>query len=336
MVGVKQDEASIQRTATLAQTALVALGVPKEVQHLPIAGAMYLEGMGAPDPTALWPTQDTGDECNDWLARQHSELSLAVTSALSLARLFGRQSDVEWQQEFDVAYLFFVKGCAQTAASIHLLTNEKCYSDAFVVLRSLHGRTNLLVLMALGPHLFDEWLKAPKEKRFLDGHVRDELANHGITTFPHFYEHASEIAHGQFLALTEAGYMESGLFPRSLAIENRVLVSAKLMFGIIGWVGLSVLRLCPRQGIGAELREHEALFRFLGEEILAANRVDHLSASIAEDRHWVPAGKNKMAIAHWFSPSEFHRQLGLFHRSSQPKRLGKQYQRRRGTPQDAA
>jgi hypothetical protein len=292
-----------------------------------MAGAMYLESMGGPDPDLWWPAHSGGNQVSDWLARQHCELSLSVAFALSLARLFGRQSRLDSQLEFDVAYLFFTKACAQAGASIQILTNSKCYADAFVVLRALHGKVNLLTLMALGTHLFDEWLKSPKETRFLDGRVRDELANHGITTFPHMYEHASEITHGQYLALTEAGYMETGLFPRIPPIENRILVSTKLLFGIIGAVGINVLALHPRDKIDQDLHEHEALFAFMEENILKPNRFDHLLASIAEDRHWLKISKDKMAIAHWFSASEFRRQLELFRRPSQPKRLGKQYRR---------
>jgi hypothetical protein len=181
--------------------------------------------------------------------------------------------------------------------------------------------------MALGTHLFDEWLKSPKEPRFFDSRVRDELANHGITTFPHLYEHASEITHGQYLALTEAGYMETGLFPRIPAIENRILASTKLLFGIIGAVGSNVLALNPREKIDQDLHEHKALFSFMEEDILKPNRFDHILASIAEDRHWLKISKDKVAIAHWFSVSDFRRQLELFRRSSQPKPLGKLYRR---------
>jgi len=296
---------------------------------------MYLEEMGAPEAALWWPAENPDDKVANWLARQHTEFSLVVTSALSLAPLFGQPSTLDWEIDFNIAYLFFAKGCAQAAAAIQLLTHSRCYADAFTTVRGLHTRVNFLTLMALGPHLFDEWLKSPKESRFLDGHVRDELANHEIGTFPHVYEHASEVVHAQFTALAEAGYMETGLFPRVPAIENRVLASAKFLFGIIGWVGVSVLALQAGSRIDQELRDHENLFAFLDRDILAPNQFDHLLASIAEDRHWTTIGKDKMAIAHWFSASEFRRQLELFHRSSQPKRLGKQYRKRSHGTQDA-
>jgi len=151
------------------------------------------------------------------------------------------------------------------------------------------------------------------------------MANHQIFTFPHMYEHSSEIVHAQFAALAEAGYMEAGLFPRLPAIENRVLASAKFLFGVIGWVGVSVLALQSGSRIDKDLADYVNLFTFLNKDILAPSRFDHLPASIAEERHWDQVGKDKTAIAYWFSPSEFRRQLELFHRSSQPKQLGKPY-----------
>lgn len=314
--------------ATVAIDALVGLGIPKELVRIPVAGVMYLEHMGAPEPTLWWPPEAGEDQVNRWLARQHSELSLVVVSTLSLMRLFGRPARSDEEIEFDVAFLFFSKGLAPSAAAIHLLTHARCYADALAVVRALHTRVNLLALIALAPHLFDEWLKAPKESRFLDGHVRDELSNHGIYTFPHMYEQASEVVHGQLTALAEVGYMESGLFPHIPAIENRVLASAKFLFAIIGHIGMSVLSARETGASDDEVRDHQTLFSLLARDILAPNRIDHLPTSIAEDRHWVQAGKDNMTIGQWFSPEVFGRQLGLFSRFSQPKRLGKPYRKR--------
>jgi hypothetical protein len=139
----------------------------------------------------------------------------------------------------------------------------------------------------------------------------------------------SEIIHRQFEALAEAGYLEAGLFPQLPAIENRVLASAKFLFGVIGWVGTTVLDFQSRGSVDEGVSDYLNLFNFLDKDILAPNRFDHLPASIAEDRHWIQIGKDKMAIAHWFSQSEFRRQLELFHRQSQPKQLGKLYKKQK-------
>ena len=314
--------------AALAMNALVGLNIPKELVRIPIAGVMYLEHMRAPEPTLWWPGEEEGDEVSRWLARQHSELSLVVVSTLSLMPLFGRPARSDEDIDFDVAFLFFSKGLAPSAAAIHLLTHARCYAEALAVVRALHTRANLLALIALAPHLFDEWVRAPKESRFLDGHVRDELANHGIYTFPHMYEQASEVVHGHLTALAEAGYMESGLFPYLPAIENRVLASAKFLFGIVGHVGMSVLAARAAGSTDGDFRDLQTLFSLLERNILPPNRIDHLPASIAEDRHWIQASKDRTTIGQWFSPETFSRQLGLFRRSSQPKRLGKPYRKR--------
>jgi hypothetical protein len=315
-----------------ATTAMVALGVPSALARIPVAGALYLADMDAPEPAVWWPSDLGSSEVDNWLARQHAELSLVLTSTLSVMALFGRPSKRDEDIEFDVAFLFFAKGLAPSAAAIQLLTGARCYTDGFGVVRSLHTRVNLLALMSLGPHLFDEWLKAPKQSRFLDGKVRSELLNHGIYTFPHMYEQASEVVHSQLFAIAEAGYMEAGLFPRIPGVENRVLASTKFLLGIVGAIGVSVLALRAAHHGDQDVADHLALFEFLNEDILAPNRFDHLLASIAEDRHWIPIGKDKTAIGHWFSPQEYRRQLELFRRASQPKRLGKAYRKHASSP----
>src|SRR5438552_380774 len=98
---------STERAADIAQAASFRLDVPQQLLHIPIAGAMYLETMGAPSPEVWWPVDTTGDEVAAWLTRQHCELSVSVSFALSLARLFGRPPRLDWQLEFDIAYLFF-------------------------------------------------------------------------------------------------------------------------------------------------------------------------------------------------------------------------------------
>ena len=322
------DTTRTELVITAATSALLGLEVPKELRHVPIAAAMYLEHMGTPGTEFWWPADSSPDEVTNWLARRHSEFSLVATSTLSLVHLFARPSKSDREIEFDVAFLFFAKGLASSAATIQLLTTSRCYADAFAVVRTLHTRVNLLALVALGPHLFDDWLKSPKEPRFRDGRVRGELAHHGIYTFPHMYEQASEVVHAQFTALAETGYMETGLFPRLPAIENRVLASAKFLFGIAGWIGVNVLLSRAGRQPDQDISDHEALFAFLDSDILAPDRIDHLPTSIAEDRHWVAIAKNKMAFGQWFSSEEYRRQLELFQRASQPKRLGKNYRKR--------
>jgi hypothetical protein len=187
---INPDSDAITKAGAAAVRALASLELPPELVRIPLAGAMYLEAMRAPHADLWWPSGSNDDEVANWLARQHTEFSLLVTAAISLAQLFNLPSTSEWELEFDEAYLFFMKGLAPAAASVQLLTHARCYADAFAIVRGLHTQANLLALFALGTHLFDEWLKNPKEARFLDGHVRSELANHRIFTFPHIYEHS--------------------------------------------------------------------------------------------------------------------------------------------------
>ncbi len=311
---------------------LASLGVPRDVAHVPLTAALYLQHFGGPAPSAFW--NDTVRDGNSQLIpKQRAEYFLSAASAISLSRIFAKPPKGDWRVEFDVAYLFFLKRLAQSTVSINQLCLANCYSDAFAVIRAMHTRVNLLALFALGPHLFDEWLKFPKDNRFLDGRIREELANHGINTYPHLYEHFSEIVHEQYPALEETGYMETGLFPSITAIENQALVAGKLLFGIAGWVGLTILKTDNNDAKDLDLEEATQLYDFLVEDVLQPNRWDHLFTSIGKERHWKPSGKNKVVLAEWFSYQEFCRQVALFHRPSQPKELGKHY-RRKKTPRN--
>ena len=146
-----------------ALQAIAALGTPEDVLHIPLAGALYFQDMGGPAISAYWPSLEVADE-SDVIGKQRGELFLVVTSALSLASLYARPSLRRKQQEFDVAFLFFLKGFAQTVVSMHTLCLTQCYLDAFALTRSLAGRVNLLALFALGPHLFDEMNGANLQK----------------------------------------------------------------------------------------------------------------------------------------------------------------------------
>ncbi len=309
--------------------AIASLGVPKDLLHIPLSGAFYFQEMGGPAISTYWSGPEVAEQSN-LIQKQRGEMFLVVNSVLSLAHLYARASSPGRHQKFDVTFLFFLKGFAQTAAAVNLLCRAGCYLDAFGLIRSLASRVNLLALFALGPHLFDEWLKWPKDKRFLDVNVRNELANNGITIFPHFYKQFSEVIHGQYQAIGELGYMEKGLFPKVVPIENKVLVASKLLFGVIGSVGLAALTLWPRQGFGQELKEEERLFVFIADKLLPPNRLDHIIVTIAEERHWKKTSEqNKLVIGEWFDQTEFRRQLDLFGRPSRAKELGNVYRKKK-------
>lgn len=302
---------------------LLGLGVPPEAVEYPLSGALYLEGVGGPSLASFWNEVSPG-----LVARQRDEFFLAGTTALAVAML---PRDVphrnEWRLAFDVAYLFQTKPVVQAIKAVDLLCGARCYSDAFSVIRTLHSRTQQLVLFSLGPHLFDEWLRHPRHEKFLDGHIRDELSNHGIHVFSYLYDQFSEIVHGQFHALSEAGYFEVGLFPEIPAVANMVFVAAKFLFGVIGWTGMCAV-LVDQDGVAQRPTQVDALaaiYAAMFRSTLLPARFDHLWTMVAEERHWERAGKDKTIIAKWFLFEEYQRQLQLFHRRVQPKSLGKKY-----------
>ena len=311
-----------------AMCAIAALGAPEDVIHIPITGALYLQEMGGPSISTYWSGPEVAEKSN-LIQKQRGEMFLVVTSVLSLMELYALPSSPDKQQKFDVIFLFFLKSFAQTAVAVHHLSSAGCYLDAFSLIRSLVGRVNLLALFALAPHLFDEWLRFPKDKCFLDRYIRKELASHGITIFPHFYHQFSEAIHGQYQAVGETGYMEKGLFPKIIPIENQVLVANKLLFGVIGNIGLSALSLWPRPGSSEVLKEQERLFAFVVKELLPPNRFDHLFTTIAQERHWKSVEKNKTVIGEWFDQNVFRRELKLFGGNPPAKKLGDRYREKK-------
>lgn len=302
---------------------LLGLGVPIAAIEIPVSGALYLESVGGPPLSSYWNKVDP-----EIISRQRDEFFLVGTTTLAVARCITTlPHQNEWRFSFDIAYLFQIKPLIQAIKSIDILCGARCYSDALSVIRALQSRAQQLVLFSLGPHLFKEWAQNPRHEKFLDGHIRDELSNHGIHVFSYLYDQLSELIHGHLQALSEAGYFEKGCFPEILPVANMVFVSAKFLMGVIGWAGVCALLLDQdgsKEG-PTKLKALSAIYSAMLKDILHPGRLDHLWTMIAEDRHWEKAGKETFIVAKLFQFEEYQRQLGLFHRRSQPKFLGKRY-----------
>lgn len=255
------------------------------------------------------------------------EFFIIFNAYLNLGILIGENKhNTDWKEDFEIAYLFQNKSNIQSALSINILTKNNCYADALSICRTLISRTNLLLLSALNPNLFDVWLKNPKSEIFLDGHIRKELENNGIRTIPHLYEFASEIIHSQAEGLSDIGYFENGLFPQLLPIENQIWVTVKFVFAI-SYYSMICMTLEDFKGkqIPEKLKYHVELFDSLLKNILVYNRVEHMQTFIAEDRHWEKVGKVKKNIGGFFDFPGFREQIEKFHRKAQPKTLSKKY-----------
>ena len=311
----------------LATTSLIALGVPSQLIHLPLTGGMYLENSGGIPINHYWPGASVGirKEPEHVVPQQRAEAFLVANSVLAILTVVKDNVPVDRQIEFDCFYMYLTKGFAQSLVAIDATCQSKCYLDAFRILRSLHGQVYLLLLFALGPHLFDKWLKDPKNEIFLDGAIRRESSKYGLHIYPHLYEEYSEIVHGQHQAQKELGFMVKGLFPEIVPIANRVYVTTKLLFGVIGWIGMCYLSLDYRPNSVNQLADLDSLWCFFQEEMLAPNRSDHLFTTVAVDRHWNKVGKNKWVISEPFNYKEFKRQIGLFHRDHSIKLLSSKY-----------
>ncbi len=232
----------------------------------------------------------------------------------------------EWRLKFDVAFLFQLKSNAQSAKSIELLTNNKCYADALVICRTLISRLNLLILCALNPNLFNIWLKNPKEKIFLDGQIRNELKNNNISLPTHLYEFYSEITHGQIQGLGEIGYFEKGLFADVKPAENQIWVTAKFAIATIYFTVLCMaIQDCEGKPLPERFKKHQVLFEWLQKHYLVHNRIDQIWTFLLEDRHVEKVGKDEYIIGRNYDFNGIKEQIEKFHRKGQKKKLSKGY-----------
>ena len=265
-----------------------------------------------------------------WLTDQFNnrdECFVVVNALFNMAGVVnknGHQND--WKLQFDVAHLFQIKSTAQAVVAIDELVKKKCYSDAYGAIRTTISRLNLLILFSLNPKLFDDWLKNPKNEKYLDGHVRAELKNNGIQTMPHLYEFSSEIIHSQVEALSDLGYLEMGLFPEHPAIENNIWVTLKF---VIGMVYCTVLNMAILDFEGKQLpdniRQHQELYNWFLDNYLVHNRIDQLFALMAEDRHMEKIGKDTYSLGGSYEFEVFATQLSKFYKKGQKKKLSKKY-----------
>jgi len=232
----------------------------------------------------------------------------------------------EWRLKFDVAYLYQVKTNSQSCKALDVLLSNHCYSDAFVICRTMMSRLNFLILCSFNPDLFDEWLKNPKHEKFLDGHVRKELENNGILTPSHLYEQASEVVHGQNQAMAEMGYFEKGYFPDIPVVRQKVYIIAKFIIAASYITMIKMAELDFKKSTSPnELKRHRNMFNWLENSYLAANRIDQWLTFLAEDRFWEKVGKNKYKGFESFDFTSIQNQLDKFYRKGQKKKLSKKY-----------
>jgi len=293
-------------------------GLPEKVIPFLSAGAMYFEKMNGVKSGQYWQKKEF---------TMRDEFFVLLNSYFGMANIAKNLSPKnEWRLKFDVSFLFFLKLNAQSAYSIDSLCKANCYADAFGVCRTIHSRLNLLMLFALKPLLFDDWLKNSKDDKYLDGKVRQELENRGINTVEHFYHFASEIIHSQFNATTDIGYFQKGLFPEIPAIKNQVYVTAKFIIGMSYSVMLHMIDQDYEDNTPKELKLGKDLFEWLMSKYLVSSRLEHLFTIVAEERHWVKEGKNKFKAGGAFDFEGFKTQVEKFHRSSgQQKTLSSNY-----------
>ena len=262
---------------------------------------------------------------NEFLSRE--EYYVILSSYLSLVGLSHNiKPKNEWRLKFDCAFLLQTKSIMQSSNSLDLLTKNCCYNDAFAICRTLISRLNLLLIFALNPDLFDEWLKNPKDEKFLDGHIRKELSNNGISTVDHLYELTSEIIHYHHDGLVNSGYFEKGGFVEIPGVSNQIYVIAKFVLGMMFQTVISmIIQDYDGESLPEDIGELDKLFNWFLNSYLVSNRYDHIFTFFAEDRHWEKVGKNKYKFWSEYNFIELRNQIIKFHRNNQKKKLSKKY-----------
>lgn len=303
---------------------MLEIGYTEDETALITAGAMWFEEQGGLNVSSYLNDAQT--------INGREELLLIASLTFALGGVYTKNSEDENFQKFQIAFLYFLKLNAMSVVSLVSLLTNNCYPDSFSVCRSLHARSNLILLVSFQPELFRDWLQNPKESCYLEGHIRTELEKHGVSTMSHIYELASELIHNQYQAGVNVGYFERGLFPTIPSIENQICVYAKYVLASIAYSAIHVGLLSDAENeIKSDLRVFCSAFERTKKNYLFSGRMEHLWASIGEERHWEKKGKGKYKIGGLFEFSDYLSILTKFQSAKgkgQRKKLGKEYVRR--------
>lgn len=299
---------------------LLKYGLSKLQATKLVASAFFLQDEGGTAVESYWL------DPNNFSTRD--EFFLVANTITPLAHIASKLEGEDWLLTFQTAYLSQVKQTAQSVKALDLLSIANCYADAFGVIRALHSRTNLLLLLSFNPDLFRHWLGNPKDPKYLDGHVRRELGKHGLRTMTHSYELSSELLHGQIQAHSDIGLFEKGIFNNIPAIKNQLYNLGKFIIAAFAYsiIQATLVGKIDKKQNKTEVIEFDSMFNNFFSSILSQNRWEHMFTIIAEDRHWEKMGKNKYEIGGSFNYLEYKEQLSKFHRKSgQKKQLSKEY-----------
>ena len=292
--------------------------VPKEFLEILYKGAQYYQNNNGVSLNTYWENKEFDNR---------DEFYIVLNAYFDLRFLIEKLPyKNDWCGKFDSAFFITMKSIAQSALALDKLTKYYCYADSFSICRSMISKLNFLLICALNPNLFEIWFDNPKDERFLEGHIRQELRNNGINTVSHLYELCSEIIHGHPIALNEIGFLNKGLFLNNPRINNDLWVIAKFVVALSYHIIISMTLLDNGAGkIPEQLDLHDKLLSWLKEKILVNNRVDHIFLFFPEERHVEKVGKNKFEIATFYDFNSISTQINKFHRKGQKKTLSKKY-----------
>lgn len=307
-------------------TNLKTYGLTDEHASDLLASLAFLEAQGFQAGKDTWthPASDTLANTNQLRDEAMIFIASIAVFGTSLSKISHSDSDGSRFLRFTVSYLTLMKAILQSAFAADGCAQNHLYADGLILTRTLVTKQNLLVLFALNPNVYDDWLRNPKELRYRDGIIRAELDKHGLEFSAQVYEEYSELVHGHIPALEETGYFEQGLINNIPALQNKIYVQLKFILAPICFVAHSVIKFESTQRTIPEFAKLDALLTTMRER-LAGNRLEHLQNVIVEERNWEKAGKNKQQVGASFNYDNLYPQIEKFYRSKQAKKLGAPY-----------
>ncbi len=286
---------------------LKALGLPEISIPILVASGLYFEEMKGIPLNSYWENED---------ADLRDEFFITANLCISMCDIVRKVDPInEWRLKFDVVYLLFMKGLIQNINSIDSLIKINCYQDALNICRTITSKVNLMLYFSFYPSSYDNWLRNPNSKKYIDANIRKELAKHNVTNFKQLYSFLSDLIHFNFYASSEVGLFEQGLFPEIAPIANKIYTISKMLFAFIGYSILSLALIDQGEKKVTLLYEFDQLYEHLIENELNITRIEHLLLLINEDRYWEKSGENKFRICDNFNLKAYRENLTLFYKN---------------------
>lgn len=251
-------------------------------------------------------------------------LCFYMSTVASMEKLLKYEKGGSLFLEFGNHVLLMSKSIIQTVFSIDRCLENNCYSDAFVLIRTLITKQNVTALISLNPRLEREWISRGKELDFRDGLIRKELANHELEFSDLFYEEFSELVHGNVVCLLDYGYLDAGMSGEIIALKKKGYSQIKFTLAPLIYFIMAMSKQFQYK-VHKDLIDCFFNIKSILEPRLSPGRLENLQNVVVEERNWEKIGKDKMRVSPNMNYENIFSQIEKFHRPNQPKKLNKPY-----------